>query len=116
MDRSKLISTLNRFISGRIKADELAEIIDDRLFELRQKPSPVPEQRILCELELYLHEVAEGYRSWEELYELIFSIIERNLSEYYVKTVPLQTHIIQEIDTTARATPVRDYRHDLSPV
>jgi len=116
MERTVLIDVLENFISGRIKIDELADTIDGWLFEFRQKPDLVPEQRLLSNLELYLHEVAEGYRPWEELYEQIFAIIERDLSEYYVKTVPLQTSHIQEIDTTTRAIPVRDYYPNLSPV
>ena len=116
MDQTELINILKDFISGRIKVDELADIIDGWLFEFRQKPDLVPEQQLLSNLELYLHEVTEGYRSWEELYEQIFAIIERNLSEYYVKTVPLQTSLIQETDITTRAIPVRDYYQNLSPV
>ena len=114
MKKSIIVNKLNDFISGVIGVEDLAETIDELLFKLRQKPDVTPEQELLSNLELYIHEAKEGYRSWDELYEYIFSIIERNMSEDVVKTITLNTSSTSEFHTITRAIPVKDYR--LSPV
>jgi hypothetical protein len=108
---------LRELISGDIDVEDLSEIIGERLFKLRQKPDLTSEQELLSNLELYIHEAEEGYRGWDELYEYIFSIIKRSMSEDFVKTVTLNTSSTSEFQTTTRvAIPVKDYRRDLSLV
>jgi len=110
MDQAKVVNVLKDFIAGRIQANELGDIIDDWLFELRQTPDLSDEQRLLSTLELYLHEVQEGYRSWDEVNELVLSVIERNLSDYYVRTITLQSSATSPVVTITRALPVTDYQ------
>ena len=114
MKKSTIVDKLSDFISGTIDVEDLSEMIDERLFELRQKPDLTSEQELLSDLELYIHEAEEGYRGWDELYEYIFSIIERSLSEDSVKTITLNTSSTSEFYTISRAIPVKEYR--LSPV
>ena len=114
MKKSTIVDKLNDFISGTIDVEALSEVIDERLFKLRQKPDLTPEQELLSTLELYIHEAEEGYRSWEELYEYVFTVIERDMSDRFVKTIPLNTSSTSEFQTITRAIPVRDY--PLSPV
>ena len=113
MKELEIVDKLKEFISGSIDLENLSEVIDERLFELRQKPELTPEQEILSNLELYVHEAKEGYRSWDELYEFMLTIIERDISDHFVKTIPLNTSSISEFHTINRAIPVKDYRPGL---
>ena len=113
MNRQVLMNILKDFISSDIKVDELADRVDDWLFKLRQKPEVTDIQELVSRLELYLHEAKEGYRSWDEIYGYIFSLMERNLSEYYTKTVTMQTSDTPLIDTV---TSVKDYHLPLVTV
>lgn len=113
MKKSIIVDKLNDFISGIIDAEDLAETIDERLFKLRQKPDVTPEQELLSNLELYIHEAKEGYRSWDELYEYVLSIIERNISERNSTTIILNNYATSELSTVTRsAIPVKDYHPD----
>jgi hypothetical protein len=116
MKQSEIIEMLKDFLSGKMLRGELSEKIDNRLFDLRQKPNLTSEQELLSNLELYIHEVMEGYRSWDELYEYMVSIIEHNMSEHFVKTITLNTSATSKFQTVTRAIPVKDYRRDLSLV
>lgn len=116
MSSNRLMDALKKFKLGDIKLEDLSDIIEDMLFSLRQSPELSPDQELLSELELFIHEAYEGYRSWDELYELVSSIIEREVSEYFVKTITIQTPVFQNMAVETKATPVRDYRPDLSPV
>jgi hypothetical protein len=62
---------MSDFIQGKISLSDLEELIEDRLFELRQKPGMSDEQQILSDLELLIHESNEGLRSQDELFETI---------------------------------------------
>jgi hypothetical protein len=113
MEKAKIMEILKNLISGNIQIDELSEMIDEWLFNLRQKPDLTPEQELLSTLELYIHEAEEGYRSLNELYEYIMSIIERDISEQNSTTIVLNTHATSELITITRgAIPVKDYRPD----
>ena len=116
MKKFKIIDELNDFISGAIDVKALTAVVEERLFKLRQKPDLTPEQELLSSLELYIHEAGEGYRSWDELYEYVLSIIESDISERFVKTITLNTSSTEEFQTISQAIPVKEYRHDLSPV
>ena len=109
MDRNKIIDVLKNFISGQIQVGDLYKVIDDWLYELRRDPDLTPDQELLSKLELYLHEAQEGYRAWEELYDLAVSIIQRNLGEINVRTVTLPSTTTSNAGTVTHATPVRDY-------
>ena len=109
MDRSEVINVLKDFISGSIQAEDLNKVIDDWLFELRREPDLTSDQELLSNLELYIHEAQEGYRSWDELHEFILSVIPRNLSGIYVRTVPLPSSTTSSVDTITQASPVRPY-------
>ncbi len=109
MDRTEIVNVLKDFISGNLQIEYLNEVIDDWLYELRRDPDITPDQELLSKLELYLHEAQEGYRAWEELYDLIVFVIQRNLGEISVRTVTLPSSTTSSVDTVTRAIPVRDY-------
>ncbi len=110
MKKFDLDSILQEFVSGDINLEDLSEVIDERLFELRQKPEVSPEQERLSSLELYIHEISEGYRNLDELYEHAFSEVENKLSERFIKTITLNSSTNSEFQITTRAIPVKDYR------
>ncbi len=110
MDRIEVVNVLKDFISGSIQAEDLNKVIDDWLFELRREPDLTSDQELLSNLELYIHEAQEGYRSWDELYNFVFSIIERNFSEIYVRTVTLASSTTSSVGTATHAIPVKNYR------
>ncbi len=113
MDQEEINDKLSGYISGNIQIDELSEIIDEWLFDLRQKPDFTTEQEILSNLELYIHEAREGYRSWDELYEYVLSIIERKFNEQYSTTIIFNTSANSEsIIINRGAIPVKDYHPD----
>jgi hypothetical protein len=117
MDRSNIIEILKSLMSGNVSLDELSETIDEWLFTLRQKPDLTPEQEMLSVLELYIHEVKEGYRSLDELYEYVLFILERDISEQNSTTIVLNnTEAISEFITITRGVPVKDYHLELALV
>jgi hypothetical protein len=109
MKELDITNKLKEFISGNIDIEDLSEVIDERLFKLRQKPELTFEQERLSNLELYIHEVKEGYRNWDELYEYILSEIESKMSEHFIKTITLNLSSTSEFQTITRAIPVKDY-------
>ncbi len=111
MQEAEIKDKLRDFLSGNIELDELNEVIDERLFELRQKPDLTDEQELLSTLELIIHETQDGFRSLDELYATIMNVIELNNSEKTVTTIEFNTSSSSEATTIIRgATPVRDYR------
>ena len=111
MQESEIKEKLIDFLSGNIRLDELTEVIDDWLFELRQEPDLTHEQEILSNLELIIHETQEGFRSLGELFTTIMSVIEINDSEKTVTTFILNTSASSEANPVIiGANPVRDYR------
>ena len=109
MATKEIIDALKSFIAGDLRITDLSELIDDRLFELRREPGLTGDQELLSSLELYLHEAQEGYRSWDELRDLVASIIQRSLSEYYTRTITLPSSYTANSGTVTQAIPVRDY-------
>jgi len=65
------INILALFDSGNMSISELEGAIDARLSELRLSPEMNPEKRILSTIDLYLHEMKEGFRDEAELYAFI---------------------------------------------
>jgi len=62
------IRTLAEFITGEIELPKFKQFVEERLFELRQKPEMTDEKRLLSDIELYLHEIEEGLRDESEVY------------------------------------------------
>jgi len=117
MNEFNIDNLMKEFISGDIDIENLSEVIDERLFILRQKPEITSEQELLSNLELYIHEAKEGYRSWDDLNVFILSIIERSISEQNSTTVILNTYANSELITVSRgAIPVKDYHLEFSLV
>lgn len=113
MQEAEIKEKLMDFLSGSIQLDELNEVIDDRLFELRQKPDLTDEQELLSTLELIIHETEEGFRSSDELYATIMAVIELNNSEKTVTTIKFNTSSSSEVNPVIiGAIPVRDYHRD----
>lgn len=110
MGKVEIREKLTDFLSGNIKLNELSELIDNRLFELRQEPNLTDEQGLLSTLELIIHETEEGFRSSDELYATIISAIEIHDSEKTVTTFMLDTSASSEVNPLIiGANPVRDY-------
>jgi len=99
---------LKEFILGDMDIENLSEVIDERLFTLRQQPEMTSEQERLSTLELFIHEIKEGFRSRDELLEYIRSEIER-ISEHFVTTITINSSATSEFQTIYRAIPVMDY-------
>ena len=110
MKEDKIREFLKNFLSGNLELGELSDVIDDRLCDLRQKPDLTPEQEILSNLELVIHETQEGFRSFDELLKTIMSAIEINDAEETVTTIILNTSTGSGNNPIMGATPVRDYR------
>jgi len=115
MEQNKILELLKNLISGNIQVEELSEIIDEWLFDLRQTPRVIPEQQLLSSLELFIHEAREGYRSWNELYEYVISIIQQFISETNSTTIILNTEAASELVTiSGGSVPVMDYRAEMA--
>ena len=61
-DDIKCFSLLVEFIAGGLDLPTFRERLDDLLFELRQSPVMTPEKQCLSDIQLYFHEMDEGYR------------------------------------------------------
>jgi hypothetical protein len=97
---------LNDFMQEKISLSELKSIIEDRLFELRQTPTLSREQEILSNLELLIHESAEGLRSTDELYEAIRLEALPEVSN----TINISIRIGTSTNIFTGASPTRDYQ------
>jgi hypothetical protein len=76
MATENYIKTLARFISGNISVSKLEKAVDNRLSELRRNPGMNPEKSVLSTIDLYLHEMNEGFRDKAELYALVQAIMD----------------------------------------
>lgn len=112
MEKPEIIEIAKRFIFGEINIEGLTDEIDEKLFELRQTPELTNEQAILSNIELLIHEAAEGHRNWDELDELLFALIENDTSEQFVTTITLNSSVSSEFSTVSRAIPVVKYHQD----
>ena len=68
MKAGQYIRTLAEFVTGEIELPRFRQLVEDRIFELLQKPEMTDEKRILSTIELYLHEAEEGMRDEDEVY------------------------------------------------
>jgi hypothetical protein len=66
---------LAEFISGRIDSDALQEFVSKRLFELLRSSKPSQERSVLYTIDLYIHEINEGFRDKADLYSFIQSAL-----------------------------------------
>ncbi len=82
MAAENYIKTLARFISGDINVSILKEIVDSRLSDLRLKPIASEEREVLSTIELYLHEIAEGFRNKEDLYTFVLATLDKMISRH----------------------------------
>ncbi len=96
---------LREFLAARINLTELKNFIDDRLFELRQTPDVTDEQAILSNLELVIHESAEGMRSEVELYEAIRLVALAEVGS----TINISPATQSAVNTYTFAAPVTEY-------
>ncbi len=65
------INILSLFIAGNMSISKLERAVNERLSELRRNPEMNPEKRVLSTIDLYLHEINEGFRDEAELYAFI---------------------------------------------
>lgn len=71
MEAGQYIRTLAEFATGEIRLPDFKQFVEDRLFELRQKPERTDEKRVLSSVELYLHEAEEGLRDIADIYAIV---------------------------------------------
>ena len=71
MKAGEYIRTLAEFVSGEIGLPRFKQLVEERLFELRQSPETTDETKFLSVIELYLHEAEEGLRDKAEVYTIV---------------------------------------------
>jgi uncharacterized membrane-anchored protein len=76
MKAGQYIRTLAEFVTGEIELLKFRQLVEDRIFELNQKPEMTEEKRVLSSVELHLHEVEEGLRDENEVYAHVQSILD----------------------------------------
>ena len=76
MKAGQYIEELAKFVTGDIGLSEFKQLVEERLFELRQEPDVTQEKKVLSGIELYLHESEEGQRSISEAYARAQSILD----------------------------------------
>lgn len=76
MEAGEYIKVMAEFITGEIELPRFKQILEERLFELRQNPEVTDEKRFLSGIELYLHEAEEGLRGKNEVYAHVQFILD----------------------------------------
>lgn len=76
MKVGEYIRTLGEFVTGEISMPRFKQLVEERLFELRQDPEMTDEKRLLSSIELHLHEVEEGQRDRSEVYAHVQFILD----------------------------------------
>ena len=103
MKTGQYIRILAEFVTGEISFSEFKQLIEERIFDLCQKPEITDEKRALSSIELYLHEAAEGLRDESEVYAhvqfTLDSIILSKLTspwEYFSPSSPKLTYLLSK--------------------
>ena len=76
MESGQYIRTLAEFVIGEIELPKFRQLVEERIFELLQKPEMTEEKKLLSSIELYLHEAEEGLRPEFEVYAHAQSILD----------------------------------------
>ncbi len=76
MKTGQYIRTLAEFVTGELELPKFRQLIEDRIFELLQKPEMTDEKRFLSSIELHLHEAEEGLRDESEAYAHVQFILD----------------------------------------
>ena len=76
MKDGQYIRRLAELVSGEIELPRFKQLVEERLFELRQDPKMTDEKRLLSSIELYFHEAEEGLRPELEVYAHVQSILD----------------------------------------
>ncbi len=84
----EFITPFADFAFGRILISEFRKKIDEELFDLRQSPELTEEQKMLSGIQLYLHEIEEGFREEFEVYMLVRSILDQFIASTIVIEEP----------------------------
>lgn len=79
--KERIAPVLSSFVTGRIGMAELSVAVDNRLFELRQRPDESDEKRFLSGIELMICEVHDGFRPSGDLEEYVRSLLKVNTLE-----------------------------------
>lgn len=77
MSSENYIRTLALFVSGDISISKFQKVVDTRLSELRRSPDMNSEKGILSTIDLYLHEIDEGFRDKGELYAFVQGTLDK---------------------------------------
>ena len=97
---------MSELLQGKISLRELEDLVEDRLFELRQSPTMSEEQAFLSNLELLIHESIEGLRSKDELYEVIRFAILPELTN----TIHFSVSVGSSIHVYTAISPISEYQ------
>lgn len=81
MKAGEYISTLAEFVTGEIGLPTFKQLVEERLFELRQEAEITEEKKLLSSVELYLHEAEEELRPEPEVYAHVQSILDNIILE-----------------------------------
>jgi len=112
MKAGQYIRTLAEFVNGDIKLPDFKQLVEDRLFELRQNPEMTDEKRLLSGIELYLHEAEEGLKKESEVYGqtqfILDNIILKKLTSkppYFSPTSPGLPYLLSKTFTGDPESP-----------
>jgi hypothetical protein len=76
MKEKEYIRVLAEFVTGEVSLEKLKELVEERLFDLRQSPEMTREKELLSGVELRLHEFEEGYTTASDVYAYIQSVLD----------------------------------------
>jgi hypothetical protein len=85
----KYAEIIKKYLTGTITLKQLREIIEERLFELRETFGEVSdEEDFLSGIELFIEEVKDGFRAKEDFIEYLKSLVpEPNFVVFEVNAV-----------------------------
>ena len=119
MEVGEYIRKMAEFIAGEIDLPKFKQIVEERVFELRQNPEVNDEKRFLSGIELYLHEAEEGLRDKNEVYANVQFILDKNIltkltskPSYFPPTPPNMPYLLSKTLVDELMVETRD----LSPV
>ena len=79
--RERIVPMLSSFVGGLSSLADLSLAVDNRLFELRQRPDESDEKAFLSGIELMISEVQDGFRPSGDLEEYVRSLLTVNTLE-----------------------------------
>ena len=88
MKAGEYVRKLAEFVTGEIELSRFKQLVEERLFELRQNPEMIDEKSFLSSIELLLHEAEEGSRDESEVYAHVQFILDKIILEKLTSEPP----------------------------